>query len=187
MRTLTCAVIVLSCVGLALLGCTDKSQSVVAPTDQAVNSPSGPMGLAKTSLTHFTATDVYNPTAGGTQWSRGARLISKGEELEDQLTATDPRVTGVEHSWGNGVNAAADPVTFDGTAHGKLTITVDEAGGGGVWEGTWEGLFSGGILNLKAECHGIGGAVDGLQLSYTETFNLFSPAPGDIDGYIREH
>jgi hypothetical protein len=175
-------------VGLALLGCTDKSQSVVAPTDQAINSPSGPMALSKTSLTHFTATDTYVPTAYGTQWTRGARLISKGEVLDDILSnATDPRVNGVEHSWGNGVNASVDPLTFDGTARGMLTITVDEGGGGGVWEGMWEGYFSGGILKFKAECHGKGGAVDGLQLSFTETFDLFNDTSALMDGYIREH
>jgi hypothetical protein len=189
MRALTCAVIVLSCVGLALLGCTDKSQSVVAPTEQAAQVPAS---LAKVTLIPFTATEMATGYVPGKLVGNGNRTVYKGVVfyLDHWTNITGPAdlLNGpVVYTFDASFNALGE-----GPMQGKFTMTV----GGGTWEGTVEGkMFMAsdgselqGAFNYVAQ--GKGGSIDGMKLSCSESYHEaldYSYSYGDLDGYIKSH
>jgi hypothetical protein len=188
MRTLTCAVVVLACVGLTLLGCTDKSQSVVAPTDQ-VGLVQDQGTLAKVSPpAYFTGTDYYGTVSDwGKSWVAGVRLIEKGVVFEDRWETDNARVTGDATITLKGSLDA----NGEGPIQGKFTVTPDV--GGGMWEGSLEGKMAltgdpsdplTGTFYLVAQ--GKGGSIDGMKLSCTELFheNTYN---SDLKGYIQSH
>lgn len=187
MRTLSSAVILLACVGLALLGCTDKSQSVVAPTDQAgVVKEQG--GLAKVTLTPFTATDILGTISDYGEWKFvGTRTIVKRLVGTDRLESENELVAG---SWTITLSIEQDINTGEGPMQAKFTMTPDV--GGGVWVGMSEGLrrWTGAewTSNIKGVAQGKGGTIDGMQLSFNELLHeTLTTYSGEVDGYIKSH
>jgi hypothetical protein len=185
MRTLTFTAVLLSCVGLALLGCTDKSQSLVAPTDQAAQVPAS---LAKVTLTTFTGREDPIYFADGKLVGRGNRLVDKGIVFQSLWATSEPDLLNgtAYYTFNASLNASGE-----GPMQGKFTMTV----GDGTWEGTVEGkMFMAsdgselqGTFNYVA--HGKGGTIDGMQLSCSELYhesltNAFYPY-GELDGYIK--
>jgi hypothetical protein len=195
MRTLTYATVVLAFVGLALLGCADKSQPPVAPTGQ---SASGPGSLGKVVSREFTAvmvpTGLDNPGVfkfpDGKVMLRGlsgpvrfSATFSDG--LPDLLTGPGE----VE------INGSADYNAGVGQWYGKLTLRpVAPEAAGGVLEFTWHGTATLGVsawtLPLKEEGHGVGGALTGMQCRLDNTITAavdLSSWTSEIEGVIISH
>jgi hypothetical protein len=195
MRTLTCAVVLSAFVGLALLGCADKSQPPVAPTGQAA---SGLGSLGKVVSREFTAqmvpTGLDNPGIfkfpDGKVMVRGlsgpiwfSATFSDG--LPDLLTGPGE----VE------INGTADYNAGVGQWYGKLTLRpVGPEAAGGVLEFTWHGTatlgVSGWTLPLKEQGHGMGGALTGMQCTMENTISAavdLSSWSGAVEGVIISH
>lgn len=200
MRTLTTAGILFACVGVALLGCTDKSQSVVTPTDQAtVLKEQAPLG--KAILTTFTGREI-NPAYldFGIVKPPTERIIIKEMLAQSQWVAPEPPATGDPRVIGTlliSAHGALNPSTGEGPLSGKFTL---EPVGGGVWEGTWEGyrkMTETGppvwtwTNNLKMVAKGTGGDIDGMQLFAAEAITTQDPTgstySGIVNGYIKSH
>jgi hypothetical protein len=198
MKTLTYAVVLLAFVGLALLGCADKSQSVVAPTGQAAQVPAS---LEKSIITNFAFT--HSPVGltgeGDVKLVPGGRWQTKKYGVLEQFVSLDPLATGkmVHH-----LSLTIDAATGEGPCQGSFTMTPDNnVAEGGVWEGTYEGYRSTtsveGVwtLPLKAVGHGKGGTIDGMQLFLTSTLTVY-PIPGTVlpqywtgegEGFYKSH
>lgn len=198
MKTLTYAAVVLACAGLSLLGCADKLQSPVTPTDQAAR---GPASLEKCIITNFTFTHSpfgftgegdYNLVPGG-KWQM------KKFGVVERFTSPDPLARGTMVHY---LSLTVDAVTGEGPCHGSFTLTPDNnVAEGGVWEGTYEGYRSkssvAGVwtLPLKAVGHGRGGSIDGMQMFLTTTLAVRADGPttlpsswtGKGEGFYKSH
>jgi hypothetical protein len=189
MKTLSFALLLMASIALVLTGCSDKSSPVVSSTDQALNSPSGSMSLGKMALIPFTGREDIIDFQYGKFVGSGNRTVGKGVWFESIWTASVSLLNGavVDYTF----NASFNP-TGQGPMQGKFTMTV----GGGRFEGTVEGKMFAvtedikqGIFKYVAQ--GIGGSIDGMKLSCTETYhesktNVFWPY-GDLNGYIQAH
>jgi hypothetical protein len=180
--------------GIALIGCVDKTSSPIAPTDQQMQ---GQGVLEKRVITNFTFS--HNPIAppfGGTvRLVPGGKWQLKEVGVKEKVISTDPLVSGIMVHY---LSATLDAVTGEGPVHGTLTITPEAAVGGGVWEGTYEGYRSkmpGSdkyfTLPLKAVAHGRGGTIDGMQLTETSIITAWGTPPegwyGGGDGFYKAH
>jgi hypothetical protein len=195
MRTLTYATVVLAFVGLALLGCADKSQPPVAPT---IQSASGPGSLGKVVSREFTFDMVPTGlTDPGIPKSPDGKVMVRGLRGPVYFTATFSNglpdlLTGagdVEISF------ILDYNTGVGQSHGKLTLRPEAPeAAGGVWEFTWHGTgtlgASGWTLPLKEEGHGVGGALTGMQCRLENTITTpvdVSTWAGEGQGIVISH
>ena len=174
MKTLTYATIFLACVGLSLLGCSDKSQSPVAPTDQSASQPGS---LGKCFIRVFTNTMAANLSDPNVVIDPGTTVYSDGKMIvtgfvEKTLFNATFLDGGTDLLTGNGVlgmDFVLDLATGVGTSRGTLTITPKAPETlGGVWEIKWHGTMSpgpsGSICPITSTGCGKGGALDGLKL-----------------------
>jgi len=206
MKALKCVLVLFSFVGLMLVGCSDESQSPVAPSDQAIQTPTS---LQKNTIRTFTGyeygvTLVYPGDvnfADGKQITRGVQYTTR---FEATFPLTDPRP---DLLTGNGfieLNSVLDLTSFESFATGKLTVTPDNPAAGGVWEISWH---SKGFLAPdpkdhtkivmtypgKWVGHGKGGTINGMQVFCDDIikYNPFDPMDWYGDGgqncYVKEH
>lgn len=194
MKTLKCVLVLFAFVGLFLLGCSDKTQSPVAPIDQSVQEQ---ISLEKCITTHFTVTlhypvQILDP--GEVKLVRGKWILKKVVILE-RMNTTNSLVTGnMVHS----LSAIMDNTTGEGPVWGTFTSTPDANVGGGVWKGVYTGwrskkpgsdtLFT---LPLKIIGHGKGGALRGMNLFLNDVITAWGTPPvgwyGGGEGYIKSH
>ena len=197
------AVVLLAFMGLSLIGCTDKSQSPVDPTDQSLQNQAS---LQKNFSREFTVeefpTGIDNP---GTITYPDGKIKLKGNQGPVYYIATfSPSDNGPDILTGPGeieINGMIDPVTGVGHFEGKLLLTPEASeAAGGVWEFTWHGesIFSltawedgpGWTLTLRDVGHGNGGALTGMQCQL-ELIVLFPPDmsawTGTGNGVIYTH
>jgi hypothetical protein len=178
MKLLKYSAVLFSFVLLLLVGCSDKTQSPVAPSEQSLNQP---ISLEKNFTRDFTAigipTGIYNEPIY--KYPDGKKLAlhylgpvqltaAFADGLTDLLSGTgEIEIMGIQ-----------DQVTGIGHFEGKLTITPDNAEGG-VWKITFHGKPSysptaweggpGWVLPLKELGHGNGGTINGMQLVWENT------------------
>jgi len=165
MKTLKCVLVMLSFVGPTLVGCSDDSQSPLSPVDQ------GSLAKDKKNV-DFTFTSSPAPfiadPADYTNFA-GRTVHMKDYPVIDLPIASDDRVTGrMEHF----LSLKLDVITGEGPCHGKWSVIPSDLAttGGGVWEGTYEGLRTKTedpyvfILPIKLVGHGNGGTIDKMQL-----------------------
>jgi hypothetical protein len=175
---------------LSLVGCSDKSNSPVAPADES--------SLGKVTIREFTGTDY--PTGlidPGTTTVHKEKMKIRGmrQSFAFQVLFSDG---GIDLLSGEGdleLNANID--LTNGTAFwwGKklLTPSAPEALGG-QFKFTWHGSAvlgpSGWTLSVKEVGHGEGGALTGIQCFFD---NIITAPPdlstwsGDLEGYLRTH
>ena len=154
MKTLKCVLVLFAFVGLTLVGCSDESQSPVAPTDQSIQSPTS---LQKNIIRPFTGKEgpdvvgflppltLIDP--GSSKIVDGNKMISRGM-LEHTFFKATFKDGGLDLLSGKGIlelNSNFDLATGEGFTWGKLTVTPDNPLAlGGVWEISWHGeMFPG--------------------------------------------
>jgi hypothetical protein len=84
-----------------------------------------------------------------------------------EVSPNDPRLTGT-----NTVSANAN-IRPDGTT--IIWGTFSMAVSAGTWEGVWEGKQSADGVSYRAQGHGSGGSIDGLQLLWDATYAAGAP------------
>jgi hypothetical protein len=196
MKKLKFAIVLLAFVGLTLVGCSEQSQSPVAPNDQFSNQQEQG-SLEKCIVTNFKAT--YHVTGlidpGSNKVVRG-KLITKGQVIECTYDYSDNALVGGTLTLY--ANSILDVNTGEGPVHGKYTITPISADAeGGVWEGIWWGSRkktgeSEWTTSLMTTGQGKGGSLKRMQLYSRETIHftdLFGEAGfnGESKGYIKSH
>jgi hypothetical protein len=195
MKALTHAVVLLACVGISLLGCSDKLQSPVTPTDQSAQ---GAASLQKTSPPiqfQWVMVQTSGPLDEFVQKSPNGKLLLRRirETVYVTATYTDPLRFDLLSGPGEvEINGLTDFVTLTGQWEGKLTLTPT-AVPGGQWDFTWHGkaTFDGAnwVIPLKEEGHGNGGGLTGMQCRLVNT--ITSPDiehwSGAGDGVIISH
>lgn len=191
MKKLKILVVLLAFVGLTLVGCSDKSQSPVAPADQSVQEQGT---LEKCTITQVTITSHY-PVGildPGVVKLVGRKWIMKNVVVAETLITTNSLVTGkMIHS----LSGILDKNTGEGPVWGTYTLTNVS---GGVWEGTYAGwrskkpgsdtLFT---LPLKILGHGKSGNVQGMKVFINDVITAWGTPPtgwyGGGEGYIKSH
>jgi len=189
MRTLFYAAAFLAMVLLALVGCSEKSQSPVAPIDQSIQEQSS---LGKCTITPVTV-NLHYPVGildPGVVKLVGRKWILKNVVVAETLMTTNELVTGkMIHS----LSAVMDKNTGEGPVWGTYTLTN---AGSGVWKGTYTGwrskmpgsdtLFT---LPLKLFGHGESGNVQGMKLFSNDVITAWGTPPvgwyGSGEGYIK--
>ena len=136
MKKLKCVIVLLTFVGLTLVGCFGQSQLPVDPTDQ-ISNQQDKSSLEKYIVTNFTAT--YHVTGlidPGSNKVVREKLITKGQVIECTYDYLDNALVG--GSLTLYTNSILDVNTGEGPVHGNFVITPNSANaGGGVWEGIW--------------------------------------------------
>jgi hypothetical protein len=151
MKILSLALLLMASLAFVLMGCTDNSDPIVAPTGQALSSPSSPAVLAKTEVKHSLTGSansyniVYVHPEFGTCIVPGPK--QKGGFYNVQT------INAIEHSGGSVTGQYLSQFQgklpedvpggfFFGTVHGKvIQLIVDEKGQAKVvveitkWEG----------------------------------------------------
>lgn len=116
----------------------------------------------------------------------GSRTHARGFTFTSRMQG-DALLTGVATIVTN-FNLDAE---FTGPVWGTVSIALDA---GGTWEGTYQGKTSvedgQGVLVLNSKSHGSGGAIEGMQLKFTEVIvsasPLLIPYTGTINGRILD-
>jgi hypothetical protein len=193
MKTLKSVLVLFSFIGLMLVGCSDKNQSLIAPLDQQGS-------LQKAVITNFTFT--HSPVGftgeGEINLVPGGKWQIKQFGVTEQFISSDPMVDGIMVHY---LSGTIDAVTGEGTCHGSFTVTPTADVDGGVWEGTYEGYRSVSnvqgewTLPLKVEGHGRGGTIDGMQMKGSAVLTIVTdgvttlPAywTGAGEGYYKSH
>ncbi len=199
MKSIKCVLALFAFGGLLLIGCSDKSQSPIAPDDQTINQPGS---LEKKIVREFSGPgdpqEITNP--GTTKVIKG-KTILRGMHNR-VLVSVSFKGNGTDLFSGEGdleLNAIIDGAAGVGQWWGtlKLTPKAPEARGGHwnlIWHGkatisptAWEG-GPGWILPLKEFGYGKGGALTGL---YCDA-DVMITAPldltwwhGEYHGYIK--
>jgi hypothetical protein len=178
MKTLNCTAILLAFAGLLLAGCSDKEQSPLTPTDQAVQQP----GSLQKSNDVPVAFSMSSPKVfvGGKMWENGGKLQIKEFRVLEPVAALDPRVSG---QMDNSLSLTVDLITGEGPCHGSFTIDPD-ALADGIWQGTYSGYRSKTdnpyvfTLPLRGVAHGKGGSIDKMQMFIEITLTVYTALPG---------
>lgn len=188
MKTFKSLLVLIAFIGLLFAGCSEKSSPVASSTDQTVSSASGSMSLGKISVTTFTGReDIIDFLDGIYVATKSKRVVGKGVWFKSVWTSSLPLLDGavVEYT----LNASFNDSGV-GPMQGKFTMSL----GGGTFEGTLEGKMFAvsedemqGIFKYVG--HGIGGTIDGMKLTCTETYHesksyAFWPY-GDLVGFIK--
>jgi len=188
MNTLKCVFVLLTFVGLSLVGCSDEQQSPVTPIDQG--------SLEKVIITNFTFSHFPTGLTGeGEVKLVGGNWILKDFGVIEQFTSSDPLAAGIAIHY---LSATMDAVTGEGPVHGSFTMTPEANVGGGVWEGIYTGyrskmpgsdtLF---VLPLQLVGHGRGGTIDGMQMRENSTVMAWGTPTvgwyGSGEGFYKSH
>ena len=182
MKLLSCALLLIASLAFVLLGCSDNSAPVVAPTDQGAQGlPSPEKGCSITGLTISDFPIWVTPTPD-VKLVRGKWHMEK-VEVQEVITAT-MIPSGKPYPLGSGImvhylSATFDAITGEGPCYGSWTTTpADNAANGGKWEGTYVGyrfrtstkdVYT---LPLTLKGHGTGGTIDGMQMSVISTLTV---------------
>jgi hypothetical protein len=200
MKIMSLALLLMASMAFVLVGCSDNSAPLVAPTDQSAQTPAP---LAKAVIHYFSGKEI-NPTylgppvvgegGGGQKLILTEMLVQAYWVAPDPPATGDPRVIGPVRVSGHGT---LDASTGEGPVKGKFTL---EPVGGGVWEGTWEGyrkMTQTGPPEwtwtnpLKLVAKGTGGDIDGMQLFAEDVIITHDPQGstyiGIVSGYYKEH
>jgi hypothetical protein len=191
MKALKYLAVLFAFLGFLMVGCSDKTQSPVAPSDQSVQEQSS---LEKCIITHFTET--HYPVAildpGSVRLVNG-KWIMKKIEVKERLDASTPLGTGfMVHK----LSGIMDYNTGEGPVWGTFEITPDVNTNGGVWEGTYTGwrskkpgsdtLFT---LPLKVVGHGKGGTLRGMKIFINDVITAWGTPPvgwyGGGEGFYK--
>jgi len=196
MKKFRCAIVMFAFLFLAMLGCSDQSQSPVTPAEQS--------SLDKVIITEFTATSIPVLPSNVNPFDyiniAGRTLHMKDYPVTENVVSSDPRITGrMEHL----LTLKLDVVTGEGPCHGSFRIYPDPlVTDGGYWEGTYEGyrsktdnpyVFN---LPLRMVSQGKGGSIDGMQGFTDATLTVLTnpayyPLPiywsAQCTGFIKEH
>ena len=194
MKTIQGLLVLFGIVILAMLGCSDQSQSPVAPAEQS--------SLDKVIINEYTFTNSPLPfTANPYDYMNiaGRTLHLKNYPVTDIVIATDPRANGrMEHI----LSLKLDVITGEGPCNGSFKLYPDPDVLGGYWEGTYQGYRSKTdnpyvfVLPLKLVAHGRGGSIDGMQGFMDANLTVYTnpdyyPLPiywtGVGTGELKEH
>ncbi len=181
-------------VGLWLAGCSDETQSPIAPLNQNIQEQGS---LEKWTITPFTLTlhypmQVLDP---GTVMLIGGKWILKKIKILERVNTTSSLVTG---NWIHSLSAILDENTGEGPVWGTFSAPPDSNVGGGVWEGTYTGyrsktpgsdtLFT---LPLRFFGVGKGGDLQGKKIFLDDVITAWGTPPvgwyGSGEGYIKSH
>ncbi|HCY78081.1 MAG TPA: hypothetical protein DHV28_19415 [Ignavibacteriales bacterium] len=196
MKKFRFAIVLCAFLFLAMLGCSDQSQSPVTPAEQS--------SLDKIIITEYTITS--SPVLPFTEnpydyiLMAGRTLYMKDYPVTDNVVASDARLTGqMEHL----LSLKLDIVTGEGPCNGSFKLYPDPlVTDGGYWEGTYEGYRSKTddpyvfVLPLRMVAHGNGGAIDKMQGFNDVTLTVYTnpeyyPLPiywtAEGTGFIKEH
>ena len=188
MKTLKCVLVLLTFVGLSLVGCSDEPQSPVTPIDQS--------SFEKIIITNFTFShQPIGLTGEGTIKLVGGNWILKDVGVIEQFTSSDPLAAGTAIHY---LSATMDAITGEGPVHGSFTMTPDANVSGGVWKGAYTGyrskmpgsdtLF---VLPLQLVGHGRGGTIEGMQMRENSTITAWGTPPvgwfGSGEGFYKSH
>jgi len=181
--------------GFVFLSCSDQSLSPVAPIDQQGS-------LKKAVITNFTYIDypIAEPSGGEITLTPGGKWQVKKIKVVEKFASSDPLFDGIMEHY---LSLTVDAVTGEGPCHGNWTLTPTDPTktGGGVWEGTYEGYRSKSsvsgewTLPLKAEAHGKGGTINGMQSFSTVTLTVRADGPTTLptswigvgEGFYKSH
>ena len=156
------------------------SDSPLAPADDLALNVAG----ASVTVTSLTATDVFTGLVDpGLVEVREYHFVARGVVVTSRITATDPRGTCNARITANEQLLMADG---SGQVWGKFECDADV---GGVWVASWTGQREPGgagvwIATIKVVGHGVGGAIDGLQLRAEELVYQNAPFLGPHFGQI---
>ena len=191
MKTLKCVLVLLTFVGLSLVGCSEESQLPVTSIDQSL--------LEKVTITNFTFTDApIGFTGEGEIKLVGGNWMIKDYGVIENFSSPDPLVNGTMVHY---LSLTIDAVTGEGPCHGSWTVTPTENTEGGVWEGIYQGYRSLSsvpgewTLPLNVVGHGRGGTIDGLKMSATAILTIYTDGittlpsywTGVGDGFYKSH
>jgi hypothetical protein len=174
-----------------LMGCSDNSASLEAPTDQAAREQGS---LQKATIVPFTTTDypveVLDP--GEVRIVEG-NLVMKNVVVLERFDSDNPMVNGtLVHN----LSLVLDLTTGEGPCRGTFTLTPDADVGGGVWEGAYSGyrtrigdqVFT---LPLTSVGRGKGGTIEGIKMNENLVLTAFGTPPtywyGTGEGYLTIH
>jgi hypothetical protein len=176
-----------------LLGCSDNSAPIVAPTEQIApaNDPSlleKANVTEKVKLTDFTAIEKQGKVLDNGIWvPDGDQLIITGMKMDATWESKNKLVRGYIVVTLNGtLNTATGAASFEGT----FTLKPD-GGHGGIWKGKCEGTRGPGSLtsHWTEVAHGKGGKIDGMKLIAKEAITASDPMgtsyTGVVEGYIK--
>jgi len=123
--------------------------------------------LARAESTEFTGMETQiagGLVVDGVDWSKPVVKVGLESVYED--VTTDPRNTGTTHV--SGKLSITDLATFTGNMHGTFLTVVTGDGYEGSWEGTWSGKLINGVSHFTAVAHGTGD-LEGLKEMITFT------------------
>jgi hypothetical protein len=196
MKILPFALLLMASTAFVLLGCSDNSAPIVAPTDQATPQAEQ-ASLAKVTVTHFTGIEhpmeLLNP---GVPELVGGKMIVKGLVVKASWTDgfTNPLVTGTLVIT---ANVRLDITTGEGLEYGTFILTPIADVGGRVWECKWEGYRhkvgdSEWAAKLEIVGYGKGGTIQGMKLFAKDVIHTFDLQGnngyiGNVNGFIESH
>ena len=192
MKTFICVSGVLIMLMLSLVGCSDKSQSPVDPTDKDQVSLEKCPAVIHYTESHYPL-EILDP---GTVTVVGNKMIIKKVVVKERLDASNNLVTGyMTHK----LSAILNLNTGEGPMWGTYTLKPDAfASGPEKWEGTYTGwrsktpgsdtLFT---IPLKVLGQGKGKALKGMKLFLNDVITGWGTPPtgwyGGGKGYITSN
>ena len=138
--------------------------------------------LARAEFTEFTGMETQiggGLIVDGVDWSKP--VIKVGLESIYEDVTTDPRTTGTTYV--SGTLSITDLATFSGNMHGTFVTVVTGDGYEGTWEGRWSGKLVNGLSEFSAVGHGTG---DLAGLKEMVTFTGIGDGQISMEGRILE-
>ena len=158
MKKFNCLIATIAFIGLLLVGCSDKSQSPIAPTDEQGS-------LEKVTTTDYTATiTIVGLVDPGSVKIVGQNMIVKDRVVLTRYETSSPLVTGDLLIT---INSKFNLNTGEGPTHGKWS-KVPDAHPDALWEGSFTGYRtktgeSAWTENVSIVGKGEGGVIDGMK------------------------
>ncbi|OGU66658.1 MAG: hypothetical protein A2W30_07305 [Ignavibacteria bacterium RBG_16_36_9] len=158
MKKFNCLIATIAFIGLLLVGCSDKSQSPIAPTDEQGS-------LEKVTTINYTATiTIVGLVDPGSVKIVGQNMIVKDRVVLTRYESSSPLVTGDLLIT---INFRYNLNTGEGPSHGKWS-NVPDAFPDAVWEGSFTGYRtktgeSEWTENVYIVGKGEGGVIDGMK------------------------
>lgn len=185
MKTFQSSVALLAFIGLVFFGCSDKSQSPIAPTDEQGS-------LEKVTKIPYTADILLvGLVEPGSEKIVGQNLIVKDRVVLTRFEADNSLVTGYLLIT---INFRFNLNTGEGPTHGKWSM-VPDAYPDGLWEGSFTGHRtktgeSAWTENVSIVGKGEGGEIDGMKnfadgLIYSDDIYERTGFVGEGSGVIK--